>query len=440
MVAWREEGPREGLPGGMEAGNGVLLVRPLKVLLSAYACEPGMGSEPGVGWNLAVHLARHHEVWVLTRANNRPSIEAALAHDSVPGLHFVYHDLPAWARFWKRGGRGVQLYYYLWQLSAVPVVRRLHAEVGFDLTHHVTFCKYWVPSALAFLDGVPFVWGPVGGGESAPLSFWPTLGPRGVLYELGRTLARSAGERDPLVRRTARRATLALATTPETAPRLRRLGVKRVEVLGQVALPDEEVQILGELPAPAPGPIRFLSVGRLLALKGFHLALEALAASGVKDAEYWIVGDGPERRRLEALARRLGVTDRVRFLGWLPRPEALRCLASAHALVQPSLHDSGGWVCLEAMAAGRPVICLELGGPATQVTEGTGFRVPARTPERATGDIARAMLCFATDSALREAMGEAGRARVRETFSWNGKSCQLTALYAAIVGEKDAAG
>jgi hypothetical protein len=76
------------------------------VLLSAYACEPGKGSEPGIGWNLARHLAEHHEVWVLTRTNNRPAIEAELARNPVPGLHFVYHDLPPWARFWKRGQRG----------------------------------------------------------------------------------------------------------------------------------------------------------------------------------------------------------------------------------------------------------------------------------------------------------------------------------------------
>jgi len=91
----------------------------LKVLISAYACEPGKGSEPGVGWNLARHLAAHYEVWVLTRANNCPVIEVELAQSPVPGLHFVYHDLPPWARFWRRGQRGVQLYYYLWQLILI---------------------------------------------------------------------------------------------------------------------------------------------------------------------------------------------------------------------------------------------------------------------------------------------------------------------------------
>ena len=406
----------------------------MRVLLSAYACEPGKGSEPGVGWNLAVHLARHHEVWVLTRANNRPAVEAALARDPVEGLHVVYHDLPRRASFWKRGGRGVQLYYYLWQLTAVPLVRRLHGEIDFDLTHHVTFVKYWVPSALAFLDEVPFVWGPVGGGEAAPISLWPSLGPRGVSYEVARTLARAVGERDPLVRRTARRAALALATTPETAARMCRLGAKRLEVLGESALSDEELRTLGALPAPAPGPeVRFLSVGRLLAWKGFHLGLLAFARSQLRDAEYWIVGDGPERGRLETLARRLGVVDRVRFPGWLPRPEALRCLASAHALVHPSLHDSGGWVCLEAMAAGRPVVCLDLGGPATQVTEETAFRLPARTVSHAVSGLSEAMRRLATEPALRQAMALACRGRAQDEFRWSHRAGRLVEAYEAVM-------
>ena len=200
----------------------------LKVLLSAYACEPARGSEPGVGWNLAVHLARHHDVWVLTRTANREVIEAERARLGLSGLHVVYHDLPRWARFWKRGMRGIRLYYYLWQLTAIPLLRCLHRQVRFDVVQHVTFVKYWAPCALAFLKGVPLIWGPIGGGESAPRSFWGTLGVRGLLYEAVREGLRTLSEWDPLVRLTARRARVALAVTSETAQRIRRLGVRSV--------------------------------------------------------------------------------------------------------------------------------------------------------------------------------------------------------------------
>ena len=139
----------------------------LRVLLSAYACEPGKGSEPGVGWNWVTQLARHEDVWVLTRSNNRGAIEQALRSEPMDRARFVYLDLPRWLRFWKKGSRGIRLYYYLWQFGAYLRARKLHRNIGFDVAHHVTFVKYWMPSLLSLLP-IPLVWGPVGGGNQCP--------------------------------------------------------------------------------------------------------------------------------------------------------------------------------------------------------------------------------------------------------------------------------
>ena len=411
----------------------------LRVLLSAYACEPGMGSEPGVGWNLAVHLAKHVDVWVLTRTNNRPAIEMELSRNPVPRMQVVYYDLPRWARVWKRGQRGVQLYYYLWQIGAYFTALRMHREVRFDLIHHGTFVKYWAPSFMAALPPV-FIWGPVGGGESIPKAFLSRLSHQGRTYEILRNLARLLGERDPFVRMTARRSRIALATTSETAQRLLLLGAPDVRVCSQVALPYSEIQRLAELPEPAEAPVRFLSLGRLLDWKGFSLGIEAFAASGEDNAEYWIVGDGPARSALERLAVERGVKERVRFFGQLPRSEVLDKLAACHVLVHPSLHESGGWVCAEAMAAGRPVICLDLGGPGLQVIDQqTGIKVEARDPEQAVHDLAAAIKRIAADTELRRQMGEAGRRRVAKDFSWENKAEELYRIYLEVLQRDDEA-
>ena len=143
----------------------------LRILVSAFYCEPGKGSEEGVGWNMAREIARHHDVWVLTRTKNRVSIEAEMSRTPIPGLHFVYCDLPRWGRWWAKGQLlEWHLYYYLWQIYVYFVAKRLHHSIRFDIVHHVTFVKYWIPSFLSRLP-VPFVWGPVGGGESAPGAF-----------------------------------------------------------------------------------------------------------------------------------------------------------------------------------------------------------------------------------------------------------------------------
>ncbi len=402
----------------------------MKVLVSAYGCEPGQGSEPGVGWNCVRQIARFHSVWVLTQEDGHRGIESALALEALPAVRFVYIDLPSWAQFWKKGRWGAQLYYYVWQLAAYFAARKLQRQVRFDLIHHVTLVKYWMPSFLSLLP-VPFVWGPVGGGESAPRAFWWSFDLRGKIFEVARTLARGMGECDPFVRRTARKAALGLATTEETAKRMRRLGCRRVSVLSEAGLPGDEIRRLSSVPPCHSSPFRLLSIGQLIHLKAFHLSVRAFAEfhSQFPASEYWIIGNGPERKNLERLTRELGVEKEVRFLGKLPRPEVLGGLAKCDVLIHPTLHDSGGWVCLEAMAAGRPVISLDLGGPGLQVTDETGIKVPAISPGQAVHGLARALYRLATDSALCGRMGAAGRQRVGCHFAWDEKGLFLARIY-----------
>ena len=106
------------------------------------------------------------------------------------------------------------------------------------------------------------------------------------------------------------------------------------------------------------------------------------------------------------------------------------------ALVQPRLHESGGFVCLEAMAAGRPAICLDLGGPAVQVTAETGFKIPALNPEQAVAGLAQAMTSLANDPQLRSRMGLAGRQRVNQLFNWETKGQFLADVYEKILAQQ----
>ena len=408
-------------------------MKSLRVLICAYACEPHRGSEPGVGWSVARHIAEHCETWVITREAFRQAIEAELANNPVSQLHFVYYDPPPWLK--AEGVIRSHVHYYLWQIGTYPVARRLCRNIDFDLTHHVTYARYWGPSFLALLP-LPFIWGPVGGGESAPKGFWRGLGLGGVLFEVQREMARWLGEHDPYTRRTARRSTLALATTAESAARMRKLKARSVRVLSEAGLPQEDIKQLRLYPLDGESPVRFISTGRLLGWKGFHLGLCAFAEARLTDAEYWIVGDGPERRSLEILAKRLGVDHKARFWGHLPRKEALSKLQRCHVVVHPSLHDSGGWVCLEAMAAGRPVVCLDIGGPATQVTPEAGFKIAARNSRQTVVDLAEAIKKLAGSQELRKRMGEAGRELVMQEFSWSRKAEKMSGLYDLVLGEQ----
>lgn len=417
-------------------------MRQHRILLSAYACEPASGSEPGVGWNLAIELAKNDEIWVLTRSANRGSIEAKLGRKSFGKLHFVYFDLPAWLKWWKRGPRGLQLYYVMWQIGAFFVAKSLHQRVGFDLAHHVTFVRYWTPSFISMLP-IPFVWGPVGGKEPAPLALMRTFGFSGLIYEYLRKLALFLSDLNPFVALTARKSSVCIATSPETAAHLRKLGARKTYVICPVGFAERELDIrrfsakrryTDCTRKKLAAPIRFISIGRMLHWKGFHLAIKAFARADLKNAEYWLVGNGPQAHVLKNLALTSGVASRVRFLGVLQRKQMLKALAEADVLVHPSIHDPGPTVIVEAMALGKPVICLDIGGPGLQVTENTGIKVPAGRPHQVKQDLANALHLLATESDVCNNMGEVARRRARDEFSWRRKAQVIRSLYAEALG------
>jgi glycosyltransferase involved in cell wall biosynthesis len=405
----------------------------LRVLISAYACEPGKGSESGTGWNIATQVARHHAVWVITRANNRPSIAPFVSAGNLPPIHWIYFDLPRWAAFWKRGGRGVYLYYLLWQIGAYLLVRRLHRQQRFDVVHHVTFTNYWQPCLLPWLS-TPFVIGPAAGGETAPGPFKADFSRKGQLLETIREAALWLASNSPLQRATVGQACYALSITDQTGARLRALGCSRVNVVGPpIGLtPDELAQLgMASLEPARQHAARFISIGRLVHWKGFHLGIRAFARhlQGFPESEYWILGDGPEHASLARLATQLGIVDRIRFLGYVPREEEFRLLAACDALLHPSLHDPGAWVCVEALAAGRPVLCLDADGPAQIVTDECGWKVPAFTPQQVVTDLTVAMAKLVEDPGCRRQMGEAGRRRVHAHFTWEKQNEPILNVY-----------
>lgn len=358
----------------------------MKVLISAYACGPDEGSEPGAGWAFVRAAAEKHEVWVVTRRRFEESIERRRAADPVlrERLHVTYHDLADPLLKAKKRPRDVYWYYALWQRDLGKIALRLHREVGFDVAHHVTFAADWLPCGLRRLRDVPLVWGPVGGATRPPWRLaqrW--LGTRGVVGELIRTPFTELARRiwgDPV----ARQAGLTVALNDDVARRFRR-AARRI-----VVEPNSAID-LSDVPPASPDredSKRAVFVGRLVGWKGVRLAVATIAHP---DAAGWSLdfyGSGPERGALEAEVARLGLGDRVRFLGMRPRDEVLAALRDADAMLFPSLHDSAPWAVAEAATLGCPVVCLDLGGP--PLLAGAAGRVVVPTGD-VIGKLARAL-------------------------------------------------
>jgi glycosyltransferase involved in cell wall biosynthesis len=349
----------------------------VRVVAFAYACEPERGSEPGAGWAWARMIAAFGEVTVITRANNRNAIEAILpTTPERDRLEFVYVDLPSWARFWKRGSRGIHLYYVLWQAAALRVVRRRHRSQPFDVVWHLTMANAWMGSMAPLLD-LPFIYGPIGGGVKTPRRLIPMLGARGILKEAAYALLQTLSPYlNPFERLAERRARLILVQNAETRNWLRSACRDKAVVFPNAVIPAPTRRWRSRA-----GSSVALFAGQLVPGKAVLLAIRAMAH--LPDWHLMICGAGPEEPRLRRLVCEMRLDERVTFKGWVERSELLRIMAEdVDVFLFPSLHDQSPWVLHEARAVGLPVVCLEGCGATLLATVTVRPAWPERTARR----------------------------------------------------------
>jgi phosphatidylinositol alpha-1,6-mannosyltransferase len=298
-------------------------------------------------------------------------------------------------------------------VEALPLAMRLHGERPYDL------CFAWstvpaggVACALQRLKALPYmVWvsGPdIPGFERRYRLIYPLLSPvlRSIWRQAAIVVVKCQGELDMVHSLDGR---LDVTLIPN--------GVDLTLFQPGPPIPDD-------------GPLHVLCVGRLIERKGQPHLLEAakrLIDEGV-DLTLHLVGTGDARGTYEALARKLGISDQVRFVGFVPRTEIASCFASAHVFASPSFCEGMSIAVLEAMAAALPVVVTRTGGTDELVEEGTN----GLTFEW--GDVnalAGHLRLLATDRALARRMGAAGRARAVH-FSWDAVSRRYLGLFAEL--------
>ena len=405
----------------------------MNVLLSTYSCFPCQTSEPGNAWRAINEALREHEVWaVIADAHHyRDLTEAWLKNNPLPNFHPLFCRLPPALQWLGRYNETNPLYYHLWQENLRRVVRKLHNKVHFDLVHHVTYGRYWSPSGLRELN-LPFIWGPVGAAETPPREFVRELPLKNRLTEAARDGARHFCEHLNSLRDTARAATIAIGVTSESCNALKRLGCRRIEQMPQFALNETDLAQFAAIPPVPAGPLRAICIGRHLHWKGFHLAIRAFAqfAKNSPEAELWIINDGPFQGQLKKTAAENGVSAHVKFLGKLPKyADVLERLGQSHVLLHPALHEGFGNVCLEAMAAGRPVGCLDIGGPASQITPETGFAAPVTNPDEAVAALAGFLKKIDRDRSLLATMSAAARTHVQKHYTMRQTNERMRGFY-----------
>ena len=402
----------------------------MRVLLSAYACLPNAGTEPGNGWNWAIHLAeRGMNVHVLTVVEGRDRIEEYRRNHPNPRIQFSYVNIPT-KRFKECSG----MHYALWQWCAVKVAKTLQKTERFDIAHHVTYGSIHVPSQL-WRVGIPVVFGPVGGGQTAPSSMLMYFGDAKRSERL-RTALTKALPYSPLHRMWLREMSAILATNQDTLELIQSMGRSDVKLQFDAALPESFLAPSPRHFGGQPKPLRLLWVGTMHPRKALPLTLDVLASVRYPST-LTIIGNGIGSETLTEMIKERGLTERVIWAGKrLPWEDVRAAYLEHDAMLFTSLRDSCACQLLESMALGLPVITLDLHGARDLVPDDAGIKVPLSGPDEIVGDVATAVDRFAKMSDTdRTKMSIAGWEFAR-SMTWNVRAAEAEQLYKKVLSAR----
>ncbi|MCJ8163495.1 glycosyltransferase [Pontibacter sp. E15-1] len=400
----------------------------MKLLLSAYACEPNRGTELGNGWNWALNTALlGHEVWCLTTVEGKAAIEAEVERLNLPNLHIVFVRVPPLVDKAFEYHLGFYLHYIVWQQYAYRKAKELDKEIGFDLVHHVTIGSLQLGTAMWRLQK-PLIFGPAGGGQEAPKAFkkyfyswWKEEVVRSWISKLLLAV-------NPDVNKTMRQAALVLTTNEDTYTMAKSIGAPNARMFLDTSLPESFYPPAYPVRVPS-GMLKILWVGRLFARKGLPLVLEALSKlPPATKFELTILGDGPMHDYVPGWVEQYGLQGKVNWKGQVPWEEVKRQYTQSDLFLFCSLRDSSAAQFLEAMAYGLPIVTLDLHGGKNLVPDTAGIKVPVSTPEQTVGRIAAAVERLYQAPELRQQMGQAGYA-FSKTQTWALKTQHINAFY-----------
>src|SRR5438067_8306274 len=407
----------------------------LRVLVLAPDSNPEGVSIPYVTYSHAAALAQLHEVTLVVRSTVEDPVRRAKAPFRaievirMPWLERIY----AWSfrRIFRSNftSQAVTAFGYPFALAfewrAWRQLRHRILAGEFDVVLRIIPMTAVLPSPFAFFlrkGPIPFVIGPLNGGLPFVKGFSQAKNERQWISGL-RNLHRFL----PFARSTYRHAAAIIAASSQTCAEF---AVYR-DKLFFVPEPGIARSLCNDNSRiPEPGAkLELIFVGGLVPRKGCDLALRAAAPLLRRDlARFTIVGNGPERSRLEQLTRALGIEKAVFFCGWLSHVEVLRRLRSADVFVFPSLRDNGAGVVFEALASGAVPVVADFGGPGDIVHPEVGYKVPLTNENEIVAGIEKILMELANEPARLKRLRRQAMSYVRECLTWEAKAQSVSRI------------
>jgi glycosyltransferase involved in cell wall biosynthesis len=405
----------------------------LRILLLAPGASPEEVSMPYVTYSHAAALAQLHDVALVVGSPTEDPVRRANAPFRsievirMPLLERVY----AWSlrRIFKYNYDTQVLTAFLYPFSLAfewRAWRRLRRRIfagEFDVVLRIMPMTPVMPSPFAFFlrnGPVPFVIGPLNGGLPWPPGFTQLDNQREWVSSL-RNLYRFL----PFARSTYRHAAAIIAASSQTYAEFATYSEKLFFVPEPGISPS---LCFGDSRSPKPGAkLELIFVGGLVPRKACDLALRAAASLLRSDlARFTVVGDGPERNRLEQLMRSLGIEKAVSFCGWVSHAEVLRRLRSADVMLFPSIRDNGAGVIFEALATGAVPVVADFGGPGDIVHPEVGYKVALTDESDMVSEIEKILTDLAGNRDHLNRLRKQGMSYAGERLTWEAKAQSVT--------------
>jgi glycosyltransferase involved in cell wall biosynthesis len=405
----------------------------LRILVLGPDCNPEQVSMPYVTYSHAAALAQLHQVTLVVRA----PVEEAVRRAGAPFRAIEVVGMPLLERLYAWTLRRIFKYNYDTQVFTAFLypfsvafewfawrqLRRRIFESEFDVVLRVLPMSQVLPSPFAFFlrrGPIPFVIGPINGGLPWPPGFGQLKKQKEWISNL-RSLFRYL----PFARSTYRHAAAIIANSSQTCAEFAEYSDKVFFV------PENGVirSLCSQQPRTSEGgaKLELIFVGGLVPRKACDLALRAAAPLLRNDlAHFTVIGDGPERDRLEQLVRSLRINEAVSFCGWLSHGEVLNGMRSADVMVFPSVRDFGGGVVFEALAVGAVPVVVDFGGPGDIVHPEVGYKVPLTNESDVVSEIEKILTSLVGNPVLLNRLRQQGMSYARECLTWDAKAQSVT--------------
>lgn len=413
----------------------------MRILASVYACSPYDGSERAVGWNWLKELNKHYEITALTSHVYKKDIEDYLSKNTgeMENVQFIYIDVPHTT--WHIGYKLERLYYILWQNQALKVAKELVKKKHYDLVHHITYVTCILPTKMYKL-GIPFLYGPVSGGENTPAIIGYPMSKKSKIVEYIRSGAQIFFRATPNFRKTMNQADMILVTTEETKLIIPKKYHNKVRIFQSIGLTQEIFY-----PEPKSKPIRiprFLMAGRMLYWKGFEMGIEAFikALKSGFQGQLVILGDTEENIAYETHKRHLRqlcgkyLDKEIIFVPKVEHSRMKDFYDGFDVLINCSLRDSGCFIVMEAMSRGLPVIVVDTGGPRVNTTNKTAIKIVPAPMNQMIDQISNAIIDLGANKKKREVMGKMARRYAFENFLLDKRTQKMCEYYDEVIFPK----